>query len=537
MEFFGTPVLYVPYFFHPSPKVKRRSGFLTPSFSQSGDKGLILRTPYFINIDEHSDMTVEPIAVTKKGGILAAEFRQRFSFGEIDMSGSIAKLDEDDRDESTWRGHLLSSSRFDISDYWQAGLNVNRTSHRVYPKNYDFNSEDILTSKAYVEGIWDRSYAEVAAYRFQGLRSTDDADEMPKVQPLVKYQWFSDISESGSFFEVETDMRSMTRESGVDSHNFSLKTAWTQPYTSPLGDIYTLDINVHGSAALIKNENDENWYDETRFFPQASLNWRFPLIKEYEKSYWTLEPSVSVTWAGKDKDGDVFPNEDSQGFVFDDTNLFSRNRFSGNDRVTGGSRTDYGININYVEDEEQSISAFIGQSYRFSGQDEYFDDNSGLRDERSDVIGKFHYTLGSYADFLYRFRFDKEDFTATRNDISTSFTKDNFWFNTDYIYHVGQDHLVTPETREQVSGELGFRFADYWSVSANTVRSLEDKATRSAGVEFIYGDECINFSIGMNRRFTEDRDLEQEDKIYFKLSFRNLGGEEFNKGTDDNDSD
>ncbi|MHA1540262.1 MAG: LPS-assembly protein LptD [Alphaproteobacteria bacterium] len=529
MEFFGTPVLYVPYFFHPSPEVKRRSGFITPTFSQTEDKGLIFSAPYFLEIDDYSDITIEPILVSKKGGILASEFRQRFSFGEIDILGSVGKLDDDDENESTWRGHILSSSRFDLTESWQAGLNINRTSHRVYPKDYGFSGADILTSKAYVEGRWDRSYAEIAAYRFQGLRSTDDANEMPKVQPLMTYQWFSDISESGGVFEVETDWRSIERDEGIDTHRYSLKTAWTQPYISPLGDVYTLDLNVQGDAVLIRNNNDEKWQDETRIMPQASLNWRFPLLKEYESSYWILEPSISLTWAEDDDNGNAFPNEDSLGFVFDDTNLFARNRFSGDDRVTGGSRADYGVHVNYAEDAGQAVSAFIGQSYRLSGRDEFFDENSGLRDERSDIVGKFHYTPGSYADFLYRFRFNKEDFSATRNDISMSFIQESFWLNADYIYRVGQQDLTTQEDREQISGVMGVKMTEYWSVSANTVRSLEDHATRSAGIEFIYGDECLNFSLGMDRRFTKDRDLEQEDKIYLKVSFRNLGGEEFDK--------
>src|SRR5262249_60938843 len=38
-EFFGIPVVYLPYFEHPDPSVKHRSGFLMPNFSTSSTLG------------------------------------------------------------------------------------------------------------------------------------------------------------------------------------------------------------------------------------------------------------------------------------------------------------------------------------------------------------------------------------------------------------------------------------------------------------------------------------------------------------------
>ena len=38
-ELFGFPVLYVPIATHPSPDIKKRSGFLAPTITSSGDLG------------------------------------------------------------------------------------------------------------------------------------------------------------------------------------------------------------------------------------------------------------------------------------------------------------------------------------------------------------------------------------------------------------------------------------------------------------------------------------------------------------------
>ena len=46
-ELAGVPIFYTPYFTHPDPSVKRRSGFLAPSFGNSGELGLSVQPIYY----------------------------------------------------------------------------------------------------------------------------------------------------------------------------------------------------------------------------------------------------------------------------------------------------------------------------------------------------------------------------------------------------------------------------------------------------------------------------------------------------------
>ena len=48
VKIYAVPVLYFPYFFHPDPTVKRQSGFLAPSFSNSKSLGASFKVPYFM---------------------------------------------------------------------------------------------------------------------------------------------------------------------------------------------------------------------------------------------------------------------------------------------------------------------------------------------------------------------------------------------------------------------------------------------------------------------------------------------------------
>ena len=90
LEVFGVPVAYTPYFSHPDPTVKRRSGLLAPSFSNSSDLGFRLDASYFWAIDEHQDATVSPLLTTSGGSGMFAEYRSRYRNGEINAQGSLS---------------------------------------------------------------------------------------------------------------------------------------------------------------------------------------------------------------------------------------------------------------------------------------------------------------------------------------------------------------------------------------------------------------------------------------------------------------
>jgi LPS-assembly protein len=108
-ELFGIPVLYVPIATHPTEKVKRKSGFLTPTLGSSGDLGAVIRIPYFFNLSPHYDLTVTPWVVTKGAAIVEGEWRQRFKRGGINFSGIIASPNDQ-----------FKSRTVNINDDWKS---------------------------------------------------------------------------------------------------------------------------------------------------------------------------------------------------------------------------------------------------------------------------------------------------------------------------------------------------------------------------------------------------------------------------------
>ena len=78
MKIFGIKLFYLPCFNHPDPTVKRKSGFLTPSYSNSETLGTSVNLPYFKVVNIEKDLTFSPRIYADKNFLFQNEYRQAF---------------------------------------------------------------------------------------------------------------------------------------------------------------------------------------------------------------------------------------------------------------------------------------------------------------------------------------------------------------------------------------------------------------------------------------------------------------------------
>ena len=95
LEFFGTPIAYLPYFSAPDPTVKRKTGVLVPSVSSSSVYGYSVEVPYFWALAPNYDFTFTPMITTQQGPLLQGEWRHRLVNGSYSIRASgIFQLDK-----------------------------------------------------------------------------------------------------------------------------------------------------------------------------------------------------------------------------------------------------------------------------------------------------------------------------------------------------------------------------------------------------------------------------------------------------------
>lgn len=537
MEIFGVPVGYLPYFSHADPTVRRRSGFLAPSYGSSTDLGSFVRAPYYWAIAQNQDATISPMYTTDQGLVMAGEYRQRLVKGEFQFSGSYTHP-TDPPPGAENRGHIRGRGRFDLDDTWRSGFTLLRSTDDTYLRRYKFpagenlfgSADKALTSTAFVEGFRRRNYARATAYSYQGLRATDDPGKTPLILPLAEYNFRGEPDRHGGRFNIDTSVLSLTRDESTDSRRVSVKSSWNLPHIGTAGDIYNLNASLQTdlyNVDGVPTPGNPNLMQEGftgRVFPQLQFNWRYPFVRHEGTTTQFFEPIAGFVVAPRGGNPDKIPNEDSIDVEFDDLNLFRDTRFTGVDRVEGGQRVVYGMRGGLYGAGGGSSSAFLGQSFRFN-RDSPYAAGTGLEDRLSDVVGRLSISPNNLLDFLYRFRFNAEDLRSRRNEVTMGIGPPRLRLDLTYLFFDEERATSQFGDREELSGALTVGLTDYWSAFASARRNLAetDAGFISLGGGLQYSDECLIFLASLSRRFTQDRDLMPSTTLLFQVVFKNLG--------------
>lgn len=534
LEVFGFPIAYTPYFRHADPTVRRKTGFLSPRFGSSSDLGATLQVPYFWAIDERRDLTVAPIISSAEGLIMAGEYRAATENGGYEISGSATYADKRNDDDARiggqeYRGHLFGEGHFDLDETWRWGVEVARTTDDTYLKRYKFSDVDTLTSSLYIEGFRDRNYAAARSYAFQGLDIGDDKGTTPFVMPLLDYGYVGEPF-TGVTFNFDANAVSLYRTDGNDTRRLSLDGSVRFPWVHDSGNVFTLTSALHLDAYWLNDYVNPNRPDissnnetEIRAVPMVALDWRYPLVRQAGSVRQIIEPVAQVILTPYGANPSSIPNEDSQSIEFDDTNLFSFNRFAGFDRVESGPRVNLGIKGAAYGENGGYITAVAGQVFRLN-DDDTFAQQTGLDDNRSDYVTGLTWVPSGYLDLTHRMRVDQNKFTIQRQEIYVSVGPKNLRFSGTYA-KIDKDLTVSDLVdREEIYTTVKWLINENWSLSADNRRDLTGEGSQiRTSASLAYQDECIGFNLTFERDFTRDRDVEPSTSVNFRIVLKNLG--------------
>ena len=539
LEFYGVPVLYTPYFYHPDPTIKRKTGLLTPSFGFSSELGTMVRAPFYVAISPTTDATITPIFTSKEGPVLFVEHRNRFVGGYFEGRGSVTQgtgIDAESKaikgeDDKEIRGHFKGRLGVHIDDTWRAGTNLEFASDETYLRRYGFGGSETLTNQFFIEGFRGRNYSSANAYFFQDQRSDVSQKTIPLVVPLLDYAFVSQPGHYGGRWSIDSNFVNLSRNTGTDTRRLSFKTEWQLPYTSDIGEIYTLFASLQTDAYWVNKLADPENPGHTfsgltgRFFPQAGLDWRFPLARSWGGLAHVVEPIAGVIVGPNGGNSEEIPNEDSIDFELDDTNLSSRNRFTGLDRVEGGLRAYYGLKTAFHGTKSSRASVFFGQSYRVK-DDSTFEEGSGPDGNFSDFVGRVEISTSQYLTLLYRFRLENEELSFKRNELQLTAGLPALRVSANYL-SVDQENQGSSDSfpgREEITLSMSSKITERLSIGANTRRNLaEDGGWINHGFKLTYQDSCLLFTGGFTRTFTSDREIKPTDTLFVRVTLRTLG--------------
>jgi LPS-assembly protein len=246
----------------------------------------------------------------------------------------------------------------------------------------------------------------------------------------------------------------------------------------------------------------------------------------------TIEPIAQVILRPNETDIGQFFNEDSQSLVFDDTNLFSIDKYSGWDRVEGGGRVNAGVQYTAQFNRAGTVNALFGQSYQLYGLNSFSVPDttntgldSGLDTNISDYVGRVSYQPNSTYMFLARARFNESTFETERLELETRANFDRWGLNFLYGDYAAQPDLGFLNRREGFLAGASYKVNSNWILLGSAGYDLIAHQFNQERVGIGYVDDCVMLAFNYITGYAYNGSLAPRVNTTFglQLSLRTLG--------------
>ena len=556
LEFFGVPIAYVPYFSTPDPTVKRKTGFLMPGFSTASGYGYGVETPFYWAIAPDYDATFSPRFTTKQGVLFQGEFRQRLLSGSYQIRAyGIDQLEPGDfagqPGDRQFRGGIDTKGQFALNDKWVWGWDGVLLSDYAFFSDYRLAQYrdplgSFLTlpteaiSQLYLTGVGNRSFFDLRTIYY--LSYSGNQAQVPVIHPVLDYSNVLNNPILGGEFSYKTNFTSLTRQTAAfDPITTLANTAslcmtasadplarlpsqcllrgmpgtytrltaeaqWRRSFTDSAGQIWTPFASIRADAidSSISNQPGVSNFlpvgdtQALRAMPTVGLEYRYPFINVQPWGTTTVEPIAQVIIRPNESYAGKLPNEDAQSMVFDASNLFSVDKFSGYDRVEGGGRANVGVQATTQFDRGGAVNVLFGQSYQLFGLNSFAVADmtntgldSGLQNTRSDYVARVNYSPNRTYSFSVRTRLDEATLNVNRFEAEGRAAFDRWSVSMLYGNYAQQPELGYLTRREGLLGSASMKLAANWVVTGAARWDLEANKVNQYIVGAGYVDDCF----------------------------------------------
>jgi LPS-assembly protein len=579
-ELFGFPIIYMPVFEMADPTVKRKSGFLIPNATYNSELGFGAGIPFYLALSPTYDLTLTGRYYTKQGFLGQAEWRQQFNSGGYSVK--VAGIRQRDPgafdantvdsgpigDENRLRGMVGTKGVFRINPRWTFGWNVLAQSDKDFSNTYGIvgYNELVHRDEVFLTGLNERNFFDLRAQHFQVQEEVLDSstaarnDKQPWVLPTLDYSYTPDQPVMGGELNVDVNAREIKRDTldtdptepavrGIEGDNGRLtaEAEWKKSIVTPGGMVISPLLALRGDAeysnmtastvAAIEDQasalgvTTDIRSEYYRYMPTAGLEWRWPVLFTSINSSHVIEPTAQV-FARPDEQhiaGLGIPNEDAQSFVFDASSLFERDKFSGFDRMEGGTRVNMGLRYSGVYSNGFTTNAILGQSYQVGGENSFAAPDlvnvgaySGLETSTSDYVGLFGLSTPSGLSTSVSARLDEQSFELRRAELKAGWSAEPVSVTAKFAYIQAQPLYGFDDDRNELTIGSSARLFENWRIFGSGTYDFISSTLTSDSGGFSYDDECFSYAM----TYTESRNSTTQETtttVGFNISFRTIG--------------
>ena len=522
LKIYDVPVFYFPKFFHPDPTVKRQSGFLVPSLSQSNNLGSYISIPYFNAISKSSDLTFSPRFYDDGKTIYQSEYRKynKKSKHELDFSiknKSALIFDSDEKNSST---HFFSKSFFnlDLNDTFsgELALKIEQTSDDDYLKTYKLKSplitsESNLNTAINLDIYSDDLRVEIVAESYENL-GLIDSDRYEYIYPFINiFKEFNsfksgnlDLSSSILNKQYQTNIKESTIVNDLSYKSYNK--------ISIGGFLSNYELLVKNFNSNSNNSNKYRNKNSSSISAITNYELKYPLKKNTTNYTSTITPLISARYSPNDT-----KNRSQIDRIINFDNIFSINRIGQSDTVEGGQSitlgTEYILNN---KNNKEYISANLATVLRDT-ENKNLPLNSTIGEKNSDIFGNINFNNNKFIDIDYGFALDSNLKDINLNQIKSTLSFYKFISEFDFLEKKG----INAES--YIANNTKLKFNESSSIGFRTRRNKEKNLTEYYNLLYEYQNDCLIAGIEYSKDFYSDGSLKPEELLFFSVTIMPFG--------------
>ena len=521
------PVFFFPYLRLPDPSLKRTTGFLVPELTTSTTLGTAIRSPYFIKLGDHHDITLSPM-VSSRTKTLGLRYRHAYRTGTIELEGAYSR---DKILVGQNRGYLFGTANFGLDTGYALRGQLQSTSDPAYLFEYDVKEIDRLENKITFERNQRDRNIELRFSNYHSLRDSESNATQPTLVTEAIAQQRSYPKGLGGVFDLEASLLTSYRSStshvdgpdsgdevdGYDTLRLSSLAKYRRDWVLPKGVVVDFATELETSHYVVRQHQDIA-PAITRITGGGALGLRWPLARRFAGgALQQLEPRIQL--AGVIADSDTIPNQDSTQVEFDEGNLFRSNRAPGFDLVETGTRMNVGLAGRIDYPNQTKIGWEIGRIYRTDSTNS-FTNTSGLSGHVSDWLLAAHVQTPLGIELFARNLL--EDFAQLKkSEVRTSWHTDKHRLDATYVGLTADEAENRNVALSSLALKWNYQFLPDWRSTSEFQfdTSIGEASKFEFGLE--YANECVIVDFSASRRFTTSATL--TDKTEFGLSVELAG--------------
>ena len=502
----------MPYFSHPDPSVKRKSGFLTPYYQNSSNLGQAFNIPYFYALSNSKDITFKPRIYLDSDFIFQSEYREAF-----ENSNLIADFGFN-RDEDNTNTHLYAVINGKFDDKTDYGLKFQNVSNDNYLKIHSLgeNNELIESDSTLISSfnigrdIDENTNFNASFTRYEKL-SGEDSDRYQYIFPEFNFSKGIEIDPNyhGNFTFLSSGHQknydTNIYEAQINNDfNFN-----SYDFISDLGLVTDYSLLLKNFNTYGKNSTTYDEKNDYEIFGTALIKSEFPLKKKLENSTNYLKPIIQARFSptsGKDIS--------SEGFRMDYGAIFSSNRIGRRDMVEKGKSLTLGIEFEKQDIFNDKILGLkVGNVIR-DKKNKSLPSKSKLDQTRSDIVGNVFYNFNKKTGISYNFSYDRDLDFSNYDQVSAKFGVNNFVTKFDYItenHDFGDSEVISNTTKINFTSEHSLLF--------ETTKNLKSDFTQFYNLNYTYETDCLAAHFDYHKKFFSNSQLKPDESLMFLIKF------------------